>query len=449
MRIIQKGSGPTRNVLVAFYCQAAIAAMAAAVPDALVISVDTTKQPLTRQRIRDLAKSAGAEELGEVALAGWSAGCHGVRDNLDAVTPEVVIALDGTHGSIPQPGSMPLEPWKRFAAAALKERVLFVASHTYLLYVEKLKAPHGPYLATATVLRQLTGEALPEPEGRDPAVFRKGDFVVYSYASGDADQAAHIRQIREVGPMLVADWLAPRWNPEKAKPTSGETAAGLLESAILTAEEDIEDATEDLVVISEPGAALALVGPGHGYRAAVHELVADARALQTLHRPGDGYAPKVGDLIVSPRLGENPLQMGRGHVERITAIEATGEPPRFEGALVRTIGGNENNRWTEAPFAWPGQAVAVIEVPLEVGALAIEVAHEEQEAGVVERPGDQHHPSIQAYHAGARRGGSPLAGMPGHETEGGTTLGKAPDETEWCATGASWCAREAMRRLAG
>ncbi len=52
-----------------------------------------------------------------------------------------------------------------------------------------------------------------------------------------------------------------------------------------------------------------------GYRAAVSELVKDARGTGRLHLPGDGYTPSFGDLAVFARIaGESPLTGGRGHV---------------------------------------------------------------------------------------------------------------------------------------
>jgi hypothetical protein len=50
---------------------------------------------------------AGAP-FGELALAGFSAGCHGVRNLLPSLKPEVIITADGTHASMPgRPNTMP------------------------------------------------------------------------------------------------------------------------------------------------------------------------------------------------------------------------------------------------------------------------------------------------------------------------------------------------------
>ncbi len=79
-----------------------------------------------------------------------------------------------------------------------------------------------------------------------------------------------------------------------------------------------------------------------------------------------------------------------------------------------------------------------------LGERALEVAKAEHARGVREFPGAQHNPAIQAYIAGARRGGEPTAGYLG--VTGPVVLGpSAPDETEWCASAASWCLSKVLR----
>lgn len=182
----------------------------------------------------------------------------------------------------------------------------------------------------------------------------------------------------------------------------------------------------------------------HGYRAAVRELREDAQALETWRPagfvvrpertvpkglPGDGgiYLPNVGDLLVSTRPGGL-------HVERVTEAH-----PRFPV----TIGANEENRWIErqdVDLLGP-KYLGAIAYPAELGAAAVAFARSEMRRPVREAPGPDAHPQIRAYHAGARRGGGPLAGMPGCDFWGGLpTLGRnAPDEIPWCASAASWC----------
>ncbi|NUP13337.1 MAG: hypothetical protein HOW73_45445 [Polyangiaceae bacterium] len=186
----------------------------------------------------------------------------------------------------------------------------------------------------------------------------------------------------------------------------------------------------------------------HGYRCSVAELCADAKALGKLHLAADvragRYFPLRGDLVISARAGGDPLLGGSGHVERV--VVGADHPSTLE---CWTIGGNEGNTWHHAPYDFRASDFrAVIAVDPRIGWEAVEIAMKEHRASVKEKPGAKHEPRIQAYHAGARRGGSPLAGMPGHELEGGVPLGDhAPDEVAWCASAASWCAYQAAKGL--
>lgn len=180
--------------------------------------------------------------------------------------------------------------------------------------------------------------------------------------------------------------------------------------------------------------------PSHGYRCSVAELVADAVALGTWRPASSGYKPKRGDLVISARSGEDPTTGGRGHVER--ALEDL-----LDGAHeLITIGGNENNTWIVAPYDLRSKDFrGCIEVDRRIGEKAIAFAQAELDAGVREFPGAKHHPRILMYHKGARRKGTRLAGMPGHEGEGfATLLGMATDEIPWCASSASWCTFQAI-----
>lgn len=82
--------------------------------------------------------------------------------------------------------------------------------------------------------------------------------------------------------------------------------------------------------------------------------------------------------------------------------------------------------------------------PRSLGLRALDVAREEHRRGVRELPGPRHSPDIQRYHAGARRGGTHTAGML-DDRSGVVVLGPtAADETEWCASSASWCTAQAL-----
>ncbi len=183
----------------------------------------------------------------------------------------------------------------------------------------------------------------------------------------------------------------------------------------------------------------------HGNRCSVQELVRDARELGTWHPAGDGYVPQVGDLLCSARwvtIGgklvlSDPTAGGNGHVEAVTATEG-GDPT--------TIGGNEANRYVVDVFRMADPLYRGCIERGELGRRAVAVALLEYSRGIKEKLGPQHEEQIQRYHGGTRRGGGPLAGMPGHETEGLPALGNAaPDEIAWCASSQSWALCEAAR----
>jgi len=173
----------------------------------------------------------------------------------------------------------------------------------------------------------------------------------------------------------------------------------------------------------------------HGWRCSVAELVADARALGTWREASNGYLPRVGDLAISARAGGDPRRGGTGHVERVVGVDP-----------LRCIGGNEADTWRED--GGPGAAlVGWIAYPPALGLRCVAIAREELRRGVRERPGPQSEARIQEYHAGARRLGTPRAGLGAHGVSDGVqVLGdRASDEVAWCASSASWCCAQAMR----
>ena len=152
---------------------------------------------------------------------------------------------------------------------------------------------------------------------------------------------------------------------------------------------------------------------------------------------------KNGELDALWRAGGDPTKGGTGHVE-VVSVESRGSA--FARLYPRTIGGNESNTWTEAPFDLDGADYRGCIARGELGKRALEFARVELAMKVAEIPGSKHNPRIQEYHAGARRGGTATAGMPGREGEGGAVLGEnAPDEVAWCASGQSWCLAQAAR----
>ena len=427
-RPVQRGSGP---VAVLFLVGSHMdAALRSALPGWSIVATDESGVGVTRaelDRARALVGTVGAE----LALVGFSAGCQGVRALLEAgVRPSHVATFDGTHDSIPPSH---LGTWRELAAEARAGQAVWVGTCTQMTYVERI--PVGqPGRATSTrhVLEQACGVSL--PPGTE---VHEGGLHLVSYPSQDIDKPAHIAQQREVMPALLARFFALDPIPDTdPAPRPGASWLGSVLAGGRSAAAHAVDALAGL--LSRDGAAPILDLPPHGWRCSVAELVADARALGTWHSAEDvragRYQIKPGDLLISARGGGDPLHGGTGHVERAETVSP----------LV-TIGGNEGDTWTRAPFDVNAASFrGVIEYPPGLARRALAVTQAEAAAGIRERPGPLAHPRIQAYHAGARRGGGPRAGMPGHELFGSAVLGAtASDEIAWCASGASSCCYEA------
>ncbi|XXY23355.1 peptidoglycan-binding protein [Sorangium sp. So ce216] len=215
-RIISPGWGPRRPLVVGYLWQRARPPgqphlddqVREALSGATIIGYeDADGEPLaeTERRARELGWPGGP-----LVLMGYSAGClRGIRQRLlDGADPAAVIAIDGTHASLP-PENWQLDVWRRLWTAAVAGRKLFVATHTYLTYVEGKEA-RPRYQATVTTLRQVTGLAL--AQGGDPPLgveASQGDAHVHSYRSSSADQSAHGKQLLYVLPAMVSRYLAP------------------------------------------------------------------------------------------------------------------------------------------------------------------------------------------------------------------------------------------------
>lgn len=442
MILLQRGTGPSALVMV-FCGTAASKAPKILGPTVTVYAVAgsrlSDREIKEARRMRDAAEAAG----GELWTCGYSAGGGAVRASLDSIDPHGCIICDGGPISLPgQPATMPRRQYERFIGLAKIGTRQFISSHTYLTYTEQIqddpRTPQveNPWTSTVNTLRQITGLPLPEPAVGQHTVTTLGGITILSYESGPADRPAHARQVQEVLPMMLETYLKPRFEPQGAL-AAVVAVAGSIKAAVISAAEQAVQAVDNMGQAPAPGGYLS-----HGWRCAVAEQIADAKKTGRWHDIADvragRYTPKVGDLVCSARLGGDPRKGGSGHVERITEV-----PEHGSGRPIRTIGGNESNTWVEADLDL-SSVVGIIDVDSAIGRRAIELSRAELHARVAERPGTAAHPRIQAYHAGARREGSDLAGMPGREHEGRSTLGKsASDEIPWCASAASWAAYHA------
>lgn len=449
-RTVQRGQGPTLAIYLCGHIPALDAAICAALPGSPIIATSSSGRETRWGELARGIDEAGAKRADGVIVAGFSAGCQGVRAHLwQGLEPVGVIALDGTHGAWPTPRADQVDVWTQVALEGRRRERLVILTCTQQRYVQRLSSKDGgPYAASSTILARAL--SLPEWETvkpQPPATYpgtpaielHEGDLHVLMYPGTDCDHDAHAAQLRHVLPDLLARYVRPYLSGRLVEAPSSPVDASPDGPVTIPP----NGAGESLGTAARRGAdALVAMGaePSHGYRCAVAELVADARALGRYHRRGSPYRPKVGDLLISARSGGDPENGGPGHVERVTDT--------YEHAPLAplTIGANERNTWVLAEYdlRQPDYR-GCIEVTAALGARCVTVALEEHAARVAEVPGSKANPRIQTYHAGARRGGSPLAGMPGHETEGRNILGpQSSDEVAWCASGASWCTYHAL-----
>lgn len=371
-------------------------------------------------------------------LAGFSAGCQGVRQQLwNGLQPDLVVAIDGTSAPWPLPEqARELRVWPSYVAAG-GCLVVTATSQRYTQRLPRVAGQQGPFAATSTVIARAFD--WPEAEAlaalsKPPAVYpgapslerHDGGLHAFIYPGTDCDKEAHSAQLVHVLPEMLRRYGAP-----------GTEAAWTLGGKIAQLGADLARWAGEAWESTFAGE----LTPSHGWRCSVAESIANAKANGKWHPRGSDYKAKRGDVICGARAGEEPEQGGRGHYETITAIEDGHDPT--------TIGGNESNGYVVDVYRWGNPAFrGVIEVDARIGEVAVELALAEMRKGVRELPGAQHHKQIQAYHAGARRGGSSLAGMPGHELEGVQVLGsKVPDEVDWCASSGGWRMYQAVKLL--
>ncbi len=372
----------------------------------------------------------GIEEYEHVLLATFSAGygfARGLTD-VDRALLSGLVLIDSGHGPEGLGGASLdwLLPWAR---AAREGRKVLAIGHTD---VDPVTYASTTEVAEAAISRSgapLADLGVGAAWGDDPGLRRRrraNGMVVEGY-----DRRAPAQAKQEHGDALTV------WGPGLV------AQACCLALGLATGPDPLPSAPP-----AEPARLTAWQGPSHGYRCGVTELYRDAVALGSWVPIAEviagRYLVRAGDLVLSARAGGDPTKGGPGHVER-----AVFDQVNIGDLALTTIGGNEGNAWRLDLLSLTGSEIrGIIRVDPAIGRLAVEAARRELEAGVAERAGAAHHPQIQAYHAGARRGGSPLAGMPGHESEGISVLGSsAADEIPWCSSAQSWVTFKAVLDL--
>lgn len=229
--VVQRGAGVFRDVVLLYALREVETVRGALWPEACVLADQNGPyalvgpddiEPLGQVVVR-ARREAGPFSVRAVVLGGFGGGCRAVREQIrEGARPDVVIALDGVSGP---PGPIPpdeyyLGPWRVVADRARRGECLAIFTHTAQTYMETL--PSGQrYPAPITVLREITGFALPALDPGDPPLqTREGGLVVQSFPSAPLDRAAHAAQRSEVLPHLFADVVLPWLNDMDFTPTS-------------------------------------------------------------------------------------------------------------------------------------------------------------------------------------------------------------------------------------
>lgn len=394
MRLVQQGQGDGRDFVVIYHLTSQLDQVIkdAFGPAPCIVNV-TEEAGKSKYSAVGVGKLRTVDQLmldahvtrgGRVVLIGFSEGCAGVRAQLKAgVYPDAVVAIDGTHSTLPV-NPVDVSVWARPFEGARLGTGVFVGTHSGLTYVETLKAPHVPYACTHHVLELVTGWTLPLPRGED-VVRSEGNAHIISNGDGwDIDPKAHIRQATEVLPRVIRDFIAPWLASNRVDPipptephpstTLGSRCvewalAQVGKHGLPPGSHESPDIKEwrsrclrgdggSAVKLNLPptnwcaifacAAVYAVIDDGvpwpHGYRAGVVELVADTSTSKAGYtgtwvpvavvRQGE-YIPQTGDLAVYDRSQPGkPETAWWRHVNRVVKYDKSSES-------YKTVGGNE------------------------------------------------------------------------------------------------------------
>ena len=231
--IVQTGSGPTRDVWVAYHAGGLEVKLAAG-PSAVVIG--ETRDAFAHHydhvgpgAVRSIAELltvargvAGSFDVGRLVLVGFSEGAQAVRLHLaSGVVPSAALCVDGAHAATGLPPAQ-IDPWARYASRAATGDRVFTLTHSAI--------PTTGYESTTAVAAAVVAAAGlvlgPEKPTDDGGQAREqGDARIVAYPG--ADKAAHIYQGTVVLPH-EAGHLADRMGSRALPPSwpLGATGGG-------------------------------------------------------------------------------------------------------------------------------------------------------------------------------------------------------------------------------
>lgn len=430
LSLLQAGHGSRRELVVAYFI-AGRDALAAFGPDACIL-VDNDNAhgrfagvpggsgvASWADTLRTATTLASSFTPSATVLVGWSAGAQAVRGMLQVgVAPDVVVALDGTSGSVP-PAWAQLAPWHAMAERARRGEALFILTATQNVYTRDLP-PAERYEATAYVVTELWSHSRPMtpaellPPTAPGDEYREGDFVVAIHRSGRIDGEAHRREQnvhlpdlvrRVVRPWLDARRAAAPTDPPPTMPTGAppDRSARALQAALNAAGASPRLAVDGIIGPLTRGALRAFQG-AHGL-------------------PATGEPDEATWAALAPVAAPQPLSVGLAALERARAEVGVHETPgpgttprvaEYLAGCVRNdrplgLGGSDSPAWCAAFAGWCER-----DLP---GALPWRAAVRETWSDAVlrglarsrdyrPRPGD-----LAVF---ARAGGDPRRGGPGH-----------------------------------
>lgn len=382
-------------------------AIAAALPGVGIASTGESGLHDTGADLDAALRLVGATSLD--LLAGFSAGCQGVRNHLlRGRDPRSVVVIDGTHSSWPKLEPLHIGLWRERANKARSGGHQFVATCTAQRYTQRLAKP---FAATSTVLAESLGlpefgsyipaaKPLPVHPG-EPMRHSAGNLHALAYPGTDCDARAHAAQLTHVLPQLLASVVAPYLlgTPDRSSVlhsagqalgeirdwlgAAGQLAIDLANAAAAAEQEPAElhlsraleevgqkeipgpksnpRIDEYLAVCLRRGKLLGLRGDDQfswcaafaswcGLPPGMTPRAAVSELVADSRKLGlwrdAGHVPKPGDLAIYARAGGDPRKGGLGHVNRVIDVE---------DVFFRAVGGNEADsvRLSQRPLSEP------------------------------------------------------------------------------------------------
>lgn len=176
----------------------------AALPGWAIMVTDQAPLSVVSSDIQDARKAAGVSQDAPVILVGWGAGCQTVRSVIMSriLDPWGVAVFDGTHANSP-PADWQIQVWEHLADRARAGLSAFIGTATCQTYMNTIpEGQPGRAWPASWVLARALG--LPAGAQYLAQPVDVGGLYVASYASKDQDPAAHLAQILDVAPRLLA-----------------------------------------------------------------------------------------------------------------------------------------------------------------------------------------------------------------------------------------------------